>query len=278
VLNPDLKQPSTWEATTSFERELMPSLAFRTMYIYRRQDGYFTSINTLRPYDVYNSPITQRDPGPDGTLNTGDDGSNVTFYDYDSAYRGATFVNSKTVNNTNMDTYHSIEWTVTKRSTSRWMAQASYFLVKNHQWQKGVVETPNDLFFPTDNTWTWAGNANGSYRFNYDITVSGFLQSQSGLKGARTVQFQGIPNLNTLTLRLEEPGTQRLAALNILNLRASKNFTFHGGKRIGADFDLFNVLNVATPTSAVFQSGPTYGYVTGVVPGRIARLGARFNF
>jgi hypothetical protein len=286
VLSPELKQPRTWESTASLETELAPSLAFRTMYVYRRLFDYLSTINTLRPYDAYNIPITRRDPGPDGLLGTGDDAGNVTFYDYDPAYRGAAFVNSKTVNNTNSDSFQSIEWTVTKRSTSRWMAQVSYFVVKDHHWNVGVFQSPNDNFFPLDETWSWAGNANGSYRLPGGVTISGFLQSANGLKGARTNVFRQvdpdggkpIAQLSNVTLRLEPAGSRRLAALNILNLRASKSLTVGGGRRISVDVDVFNALNAATATAATFASGPSFGYVTNVVPGRIARIGARFTF
>ncbi len=286
VLNPDLKQPKTWETTASFERELMPSLAFRSMYVYRRLGDYLSTINTLRPYEAYDIPITRRDPGPDGLLNTADDAGNVSFFDYDAAYRGATFVNSKTVNNTTTDTYHSLEFTVTKRTSNRWMAQASYFFVKNRDWQVGVFQSPNDQFFPLNDTWSWAGNATASYRLPYDVQVSGFLQSRSGIQGQRTYQFRqadpdgGTPlaQSNNITLRLEPYGTRQLSALNILNLRASKTFSIGGARRVGIDFDVFNALNVATPTAANWASGPTFGYVTDVVPGRIARAGARFLF
>jgi hypothetical protein len=44
------------------------------------------------------------------------------------------------------------------------------------------------------------------------------------------------------------------------------------------DFDVFNLLNLATPTGAEFRSGPTFGYVTGITPPRISRLGVRFSF
>ena len=49
-----------------------------------------------------------------------------------------------------------------------------------------VFQSPNDNFFPLDETWSWAGNANGSYRLPGGVTISGFLQSANGLKGART--------------------------------------------------------------------------------------------
>ena len=79
-------------------------------------------------------------------------------------------------------------------------------------------------------------------------------------------------------IRVEPYGTRRLAAQNILNLRASKVFALGGARRIDVDFDVFNVLNVATPTQANFQSGPSFAYVTNVIPARIARLGVRFRF
>ena len=284
VLNPDLKQPSTWESTASFERELTPGLAFRSMYVYRRLIGYLTTINTLRPYDAYNIPITRQDPGPDGALGTADDGGNITLFDYDPAFKGAAFVNSKTVNADNTNTFHSIEWTVTKRSTSKWMAQFSYFIVKDHNYVDaannflGVFQSPNDRFYPLNDNWSWAGNATGSYKLPGDVTVSGFLQSKSGLLGARTNIFRSLPQLSNVTVRLEPYGSQHLSAMNILTVRATKNFGIGGGRRFSVDVDVFNLLNTSTPLAANFASGPTFGYVTNVVPARIARIGGRFTF
>jgi hypothetical protein len=136
-----------------------------------------------------------------------------------------------------------------------------------------------------DDTWSWAGNVTGSYRFPGDVTVSGFLQSRTGVKGQRTYIFRqadpdggaAIAQNGNTTIRLEPYGAEQLSAQNIVNLRATKDFVF-GGKRIDIDFDVFNVLNAATPTGANFQSGPSFGFVTGVIPARIARLGGRFRF
>ncbi len=63
-----------------------------------------------------------------------------------------------------------------------------------------------------------------------------------------------------------------------MNLRGSKDFSLGGGRRFEIDVDVFNVLNAATPTTANFQSGPSFGFITGVIPARIARLGGRFRF
>ena len=244
------------------------------------------TINTLRPFSAWSVPITRRDPGPDGILGNADDAGTVTLFDYSAAFRGAAFVNTQIVNATNADRYDSIEATLTKRFSARWTGQVSYFAVKNHRWLASVFNSPNDEFFPLDETWTWAGNVSGSYRLPGDVTVSGFLQSKSGVMGQRTYIFRqadpdGGPALaqnGNTTIRVEPYGSQHLAAQNILNLRGSKDFSIGGGRRFEIDVDVFNVLNAAAPTGANFQSGPSFGFVTGVIPARIARLGARFRF
>jgi hypothetical protein len=295
ILNPNLESPNTWETTVSFEREMAANMGLRLMYVHKLVSGSINNtlpsnstvtINTLRPYSAWSVPITRRDPGPDGILGNADDGGRVTLFDYSAAFRGAAFVNTQIVNATNADRYDSIEGTVTKRFSSRWTGQVSYFVVKNHRWLASVFTSPNDEFFPLDETWTWAGSVSGSYRLPAGVTVSGFLQSKNGALGQRTYIFRQVDpdggpsiaqNGNT-TIRLEPYGSQKLSAQNILNLRGSKDFSLGGGRRFEIDVDVFNVLNAATPTNANFQAGPSFGFITGVIPARIARLGARFRF
>ena len=118
------------------------------------------------------------------------------------------------------------------------------------------------------------------------MSVSGFLQSKSGVKGQRTNEFRTadpdggppIANNGNTIIRLESYGARSLSAYNILNFRANKDFRLAGARRIILDFDIFNLLNSATPTGAEFASGPTFGYATGVTPPLITRIGARFKF
>ena len=83
-----------------------------------------------------------------------------------------------------------MEFTLTKRASQRWMGQISYFAVKNHRWLDSVFQNANEEFFPLDETWSWAGNISATYRLPYDVSVSGFLQSKSGVKGQRTNIFR----------------------------------------------------------------------------------------
>ena len=166
------------------------------------------------------------------------------------------------------------------------MGQVSYFAVKNHRWLSSVFTSPNDQFFPLDETWSWAGNVTGSYRLPGDVSISGFLQTKNGVTGQRTYIFRqadpdggpAIAQNGNTTIRVEPYGSQRLAAQNLLNLRGSKDLKLGGGRRLNIDIDVFNVLNAGTPTAATFVTGPSFGYTSSVIPARIARLGVRFAF
>jgi hypothetical protein len=267
---------------------IAPNLGFRAMYVDRTNIDYFSDPgpNILRPYSVYNIPITRRDPGPDGILGNADDAGKMTFHDYSAAYRGAAFVATQLTNSPADDRFHSMEFTLTRRSHGRWMAQASYFAVKNHRVIERTINSPNDELFNLDETWGWGATVTGSYRLPYDITIAGFLQGKNGVKGQRTNIFRqvdpdggtSIAQLNNVTLRLEPYGARHLAAINILNVRVGKDLTLGGSRRLAIECDVYDALNSNAPLAATFASGPTFGYVTNVLPPRIARIGARFRF
>ena len=91
-----------------------------------------------------------------------------------------------------------------------------------------------------------------------------------------------INQLSTVTLRMEPYGAELGPALNVYNLRFSKDMRVGGTRKVGIDFDIFNLLNSNAPNAQVYASGPTFLYPTGVnggiVPPRVARLGVRFSF
>jgi len=215
----------------------------------------------------------------------------VTIYDYDARYRGAAFVRNVLVNSPNADKINTVEFSLSKRMSNRWSAQGSFWVVKNNNWidqtlaATGQIETPNNDYFPKDETTDWAGNLSGTYVLPGDVTIAGFIVSKAGLKGARTNIFRAadplggpsLRQLNTVTLRLEPWGSQRAPAMTNVNLRGSKEFKV-GSQRFGFDVDVFNILNRATPSNVTWISGPTFGYATEVLPARVVRLGGRFSF
>jgi hypothetical protein len=295
VLNPDLRQPMTNEVTLGFERELMADLGFRTLYVYKDFRDEFTTTNIRRPREAYNIPLTRRDPGPDGLLNTADDGGQVTIWDYDPAYRGAAFVANQRQNSPFIDRFQSIEFTVTKRTSGRWFGMGSFWVTKHHDHLSLLPDNPNNDLNNVTNQWTWASNFSGSYRLPWDVQFAAFLQSKIGVQGLRTNQFRaadpdgGTPlrQLTTVTLRLEPFGTRRGPAITLLNLRATKIFSLGRGQRLEVNLDGFNLLNSSAPTIVTFASGPTFGWLgtaggnaaeTGIVASRVGRVGMRYSF
>jgi hypothetical protein len=296
TLNRNLKQPMTNEVTASFERELRANLAVRALYVFKNIVNNYDTTNVARPRGAYSIPLTRRVPGPDGTL--GPDSQSVTIYDYDPAYKGAAFVVNQLQNTTRGDHYHSVELTMTKRSSGRWSAIASFWAVKNHRWiptstaspspspYSIIPDNPNGDYFPLDTTWKWAGNVSGSYRMPWGVQFGAFLQSKSGFQGQRFNIFAAtdpdggpsLKQLSTVTLRLEPWGAHTGPAINVLDLRTSKDFRMGGTSRVEFDFDLFNLLNSSAQTNINLKTGPTFGYATDVVPPRVARLGVRYSF
>ena len=127
TLNKNLKQPMTNEVTTSFEREVASNLGVRALYVFKTVTDGYTTTNIARPASAYNIPLTRRDPGPDGVLNTADDAGTVTIYDYDAAFRGGAFVKNQLLNSDRNDKYQTVEFTVTKRASNRWSAIGSFW-------------------------------------------------------------------------------------------------------------------------------------------------------
>jgi len=291
IMNPDLKQPLYSEYSTSYEHGLAPSLAFSTSYVYRRSTNNYDipGPNVARPLDAYNIPITRRDPGPDGVLGNADDGGRVTFYDYAPEYRGVAFVKNVVVNSPLPNWFHTLEFTVTKRPTRRWQGTAAFWMVKNHRWITNTFNAPQDYYNALDETWSWAGNFEVSYRLPYDLLAAANMQSKKGAVGQRTVLFRtvdpdgGTPisQLSTANIRVEPYGAEVGPPLNVFNVRLSKDFPIKGAK-LGLGVDVFNVLNSNAPNALLYASGPTYLYPTGVnggiLPARIARLTGRFTF
>jgi hypothetical protein len=273
-----LTQPIATEVTVGYERQLAENLAVRSLYVFKRDHNLFGTVNTLRPYGAYNIPLTRPDPGPDGEVGNADDRGMVTFYDYDPAYRGAAFVANQRQNSANDDYFHTLELSVTKRMSRRWMAIASGWFTKNHAWLTRMQSTPNEEVFPLDETWSWASTVSGSYLMPYDVQVSGFLQARAGTPGYREYTFRNVPQLGTVTLPLEPFGSQRGPAVAVLNVRASKQLALGGARRLSLDLDVFNLLNSNAAVAINWAAGPTFGYVQDLTQARVARLGVKYSF
>jgi hypothetical protein len=281
------KVPSTHELTASIERELMPNMSGRFLYVYKRFVRQYDTINVARPYSAYNIPLSRKDPGPDGAIGTSDDGGTVTIYDYDPAYRGAAFTLNARLNRPDdqADVAQTIEGSVQKRISNRWSLGSSLGATKQHRWIQGVIETPNQDPFPLDETWNYQFRLNGSFTFPYNILFGGTLTTLSGIKGQRTYVFRAtdplggppLRQLSTVTLRLEPFGSQTGPTQNYMDLRLGRSFSV-GRQKLEVSVDAINALNTNVAQAITFVSGPTYGQITQIPSPRIVRFGAQYSF
>ena len=287
IFNPDLLRPHQREITASFDREVMANTSARVAYVYKRMLGGVSAINVLRPVSAFTLALNRRDPGPDGLVGTGDDGPFVTVYDYPRAFAGSAFVGNEMLNRPDdrSDSYKTVEFTLNRRVTNVWGGLVSFSTTKNHRWLVGNVQSPNDEYFPVDDTWNWVFKVNGSYRLPHDVMVSGLFDLQPGVRGQRTYVFRaadpnGGPSLqgqSTVTLRLDPFGSEVGPIRPSLNMRLGKTFALPKG-RLQASIDGLNVLNTNTFWAMTFLSGPTYGYGTTFTSPRAFQLGLSYQF
>ena len=281
-VNSDLRQPHTDETSITVEQELANKMAVRGLVVYKRTSDDYGNVQLLRPYSVWNTPITRQDPGPDGVAGNSDDGGLVTFYDFDRAYRGAAFDPTTPVNRDSSrdDTYKGFELTLTKRQAGNWMALGSFQMIKNHIWTgtSATPSNPNQELFAIDNTWDWSGKVMGSYRAPHDINLSAIYNFLAGTPRQRTYQFRSVPNATSVTIPVEPLGAQRDPDQHVVNVRAAKSLRLGADRRLSLAFDVFNLFNVNTATTIRYVSSSTYGAISAILPPRIARIGAEITF
>ncbi len=278
-LNRDLEQPVIYEATAAVERQVASNFSLKAVYVHNRSTKAESLVNPLRQYSAYNVAVPRVDPGPDGVIGSADDGPIVTLYDYNPAFRGATFVSRQFVNAPpgRSDSFHTIEVAANKRQSQRFSFMGSFSATKNHRWLTKIAQTPNDELYPLDETWTWFGKLSVTYRAPRDIQLATFYQAFSGAQNQRTYVFRSMPQSGTVTVRLEPFGAQTLPNLHAFSFRASKDFPV-GRYRLNVAADVYNLFNINTETNVTFVSGPTYRAISGITQPRIARFGATISF
>ena len=297
VPNPNIQEPMGDEFNVSIERQLIANLALRVTGIYSLQQTFRVQ-NNLRPYGVYNIPITNRDPGPDNRLGTADDpGTLITYWDYPAAYRGRSFQQPMLVNDSGSNqTFKSYEVALSKRLSNNWLAMASYSSSNvDIPYAQNTASTGNDFTMPGLQVFLatldpnaeinsalkyreWTARTSGAYMFPWDLQVSANFETRSGTPYARTVSFTGGQQLTSQVLRVEPIGTRRLPTINLLHMRAEKSFRVAQGHNVSLRFNLYNVMNISTVQSLTQLSGPNFERPLTIMPPRIAELGVQYTF
>ena len=288
-LDPDLKDTYTKEFATFVERELMANFGVRAGYVYRGQRQQYGRYNINRLDNVFTLPITVRDPGPDGALNTADDGTPIAATDIGTEFRTLPVVNRQ-INVDAPADYHTFEITGTKRMSNRWSLLASYGWTKsfdqtatiqgNSVRGNGLAVNPNDRInanadgqlIYTRQTVKVNGTWNSPF---WDISISPLVRYQQGIPFGRT--FQSTLSYGAVRFLAEPLGTRRQDAIFITDVRVEKTQAF-GPRSVSVFFDLYNMFNENPAQNLQWSSGTAFNRPLSIVPPRLARLGVKVNF
>ncbi len=289
LANLDLAQPHTHEMTAAFEREIARETSIRLLYVFKKTADDWEAVNPRRSSDVYDIELTRIDPGPDGRLDTSDDGGPVTLFDFPAALRPLVAAQYQT--RANDDHFNTFEVTFNKRRSDQWSVISSFAVTKNHRWIDAIHESGNEAYFPLDETTEWSFKLAGTYSLPWQLDASALYDMFSGLPGQRTyifpanqAGFQSLVGFATgVNLRLEPFGDRRGPVRQNLNLRLGRALSFGGGHQLRVEVDALNALNTnvawgRTDPGISFASGPTFGDVTQIVAPRIFRFGITYQF
>jgi hypothetical protein len=290
-IDPNLENAYTDEASFFVERAVIEDLGVRVGYVYKKDNNGWQQFNVARPFEAFNVPVTRPDPGPDNVVGNGDDGPALNLFNLDDTTRGS---NQVTTNIPGYEgTYKTLEFSATKRYSSRWSMVASYSYTwtteygRSYFGQTTATAVSNFSFggsYPTNpnehtlNDFTnWNVKFSGSADAGWGIRLTPVLKMQSGAPYGRVVSAN--LNYNTAQLILVEPlGTRRQDTVTVFDIRTEKQLRFGSKARLGLFLDLYNLMNSNTAININWRAGAAFEKATTVLPPRIAKFGVKFNW
>ena len=183
--------------------------------------------------------------------------------------------------------FHTLELTLARRASAKWSAQTSYLITKNYVYAVGIPTSPNDDYYPVDQTLNWVYKVNGSYTFPKDIVFSGLFDVQPGVRGQRTYIFRAADPLGqsialkqqtTVTLRAVGRGRPTSAPLAHRPTCDSRRSSGSTPENCAPASTCLNAFNSNAFWTMDFASGPTFGYGTAFTNPRTLQFGGSFEF
>jgi hypothetical protein len=279
TIDPNYRRPYTDEYSFGVDRELMANFKMSAAYTYRRERYLQASANPDNPYA--STPTTAIEPGIDGVLGTGDDGT-YSFFQRISAANRTLVTNDPTV----VQSYKGLEITLTKRLSNRWQMLAGYTYGRNRIQNSSVDVSPNFLInangnIASDGQVTGASRCAGCAQANADrpnqfkltgmyvlpwqeVILSGNFRSQQGPAFTRQIS-RALAIGAAQTINLEPLGSTRIGTLTTIDLRVGKLFRFSNSRSLEASVDFDNLMNADTVwnvrslTPAIPFTDPTTG-------------------
>jgi outer membrane receptor protein involved in Fe transport len=185
----------------------------------------------------------------------------------------------------------TVESGVTKRMSDHWQLTSGVAWTKRNV-SSEFSEDPNTVFWNSNNTQTtgWTFKASGSYVFNRGVLVSLSYNAMKGEPYGRllTVTDRHLrladPTRTTplvqgnMMIMAEKVGTYYLPSINVINLRAQKEFVIKGTRRLHVMLNIFNLTDAETVTDVVESTGRFFRQPSTNISGIVVRFGARYTF
>ena len=286
----DLSNAYTDEASMFVERSVLADLGVRAGFVWKKDNNGWQQVNSLRPFDAYNVPVTVTDPGPDGVAGSSDDRP------FSALNLNPALIGQSNQLVTNVDgyegTYKTLEFSANKRYSKRWSALASlsytwtnefgnlYFnnrfatAVSNFSFFGSYPTNPNEK---TENDFTnWNGKLSGSMDAGWGITVTPVWKIQSGAPYGRF--FQAALNYGNQLILAEPIGERRQDTISVFDVRAEKRLRFGSKARAAVFVDVFNLTNSNTAANINWRGGASFERATTVLGPRIAKAGVKFDW
>lgn len=286
AVDPGLKNSHTNEFTIGAEQEIAGDVRAHVTFVRKQQKNTFGRLDRLRRPPVF-TPVLALDPGPDGLARSADDRT-ITVWE---TRLPADFTDYYLTNKPIGDTYGTVEFGVTKRMRDRWQLTSGFDWTKR-ELASEFSENPNDVAWNSSNTTTtgWTVKASGSYLFNRGVLVSVSYNAMKGEPHGRlftvTEPFLRLADPNRTTpllqgnmmIMAEKVGTYYLPSINLINLRAQKEFSIRSSQQLHVMVNAFNLTGAKTVTGVFQSTGLLFGQARNSIGGRVFRFGARYTF
>jgi hypothetical protein len=285
-LDPNLQDQKTREFATFLEREMFNNFGVHAGFVWRRIDGLYQSDNLNRPISAFNVPITVPVPNPDGTVTPG--GPTVQAYNLNPTNLALPVVNF--LHNTGaQDDFYNLELTANRRLSHGWSLNASYAYRWNRDNSTGYfgqtlrvrqdVANPNDTINTEDGRYVfglWSAKINGTIDARYGLRITPAVRLQSGQPYGRT--FVAALNYGSQRILAEPFGSRQMDNIVLFDTRVEKLFKVAKARTVSVFIDGYNLTNANPAANINWTSGTTFLNPTTIVPPRLWRFGARFDW
>jgi hypothetical protein len=305
LVDPNLKQPGSTQATAYLERQLTEGVGARVGFVYYTVRDQTNTYQNQRPASAYSVPFTFVDRGPDNIVGSADD-QNLTFYGIPTALISGCAASVVTptptcqfpttqmlMNQPQNGKYKTFELSINKRQSHNYSLGGGFGYTWQHDYPGltpgGTSAYPNTPNGPFDYDYRGAGfKLNGQYMAPWGITISPLFRFQAGSNFARSLvpaapascactfsAARGGSLANT-TVFADKFGDNKQDNISVFDVRVEKTVNFGHAAKIRLFLDGFNLMNTYAAETITVSTGTSYLQPTAILGPRTGRIGARF--